>query len=156
MDFGIFDKAEELGLIIIETTSEGNGYPNNLKKAVIGFENFEDAENFVRENGGEIIQLSRKAGHQLWSRGGRVYEPFNMQKVYDNDPCCEMYFCGDEERFTENIKEQIAEVNDFALIQSLIEEKTEIWEQFCTLGEDEFILIKDGQFEDVVEGERMD
>lgn len=156
MNTDILDRAEELGYEIIETTSEGNGYPSNLKKAVVGFENFEDAENFVKENGGEIIELKLKAGQRLWSRGGRAFESFNMHNVYDNDPCYEMYFCGDEERFTDNIKEQIAELNDFALIQSFIEEKAEIWEQFSMLGEEEFILVKDGIFEDVIEKERMD
>ena len=62
MNTDILERAEGLGLTIVETTSEGNGYPSNLKRAVIGFENFDDAENFVKENGGEIIDLKRKAG----------------------------------------------------------------------------------------------
>ena len=155
MENTILDRAEELGLTIIETTSEGNGYPSNLKKAVTGFEDFEEAENFAKENGGEIIELKRKAGQQLWSRGSRAFEPFYMSKVYDDDPCYEMYFCGDEEKFTDNVKEKIAEMNDFALIQSFVEDSTEIWDEFCTLGENEFILVKDGQFEDVIEEEKM-
>jgi hypothetical protein len=152
----ILDRADELGLTIIETTSEGNGYPRNLKTAIVGFEDFEDAENFAQENGGEIIELKRKAGQQLWSRGSRAFEPFYMSTIYGNDPNCEIYFCGDEERFIDNVKEQIAELNDFALIQSYVEEKSEIWDEFCTLGENEFILVKDGKFEDVIEEERMD
>jgi hypothetical protein len=152
----ILDRADELGLTIIETTSEGNGYPRNLKTAIVGFEDFEDAENFAQENGGEIIELKRKAGQQLWSRGSRAFEPFYMSTIYDNDPNCEIYFCGDEERFTDNVKEQIAELNDFALIQSYVEEKSEIWDEFCTLGENEFILVKDGKLEGVIEEERMD
>lgn len=152
----ILDRAEELGLTIIETTDNGNGHPSNLKKAVIGFEDFEDAENFAKENGGEIIELKRKAGQQLWSRGSRAFEPFYMSKIYDNDPNCEMYFCGDEEKFTDDVKEKIAEMNDFALIQSFVEDSTEIWDEFCTLSENEFILVKDGKFEDVIEEERMD
>lgn len=156
MDSKILDRAEELGLIIIETIDNGNGYPSNIKKAIIGFDDFEDAENFAKENGGEIIELRRKVGQQLWSRGSRAFEPFYMSTIYDKEPNCKMYFCGDEERFTDNVKEQIAELNDFALIQSLIEEKSEIWDKFCTLGENEFILIKDGKFEDVIEEERID
>jgi hypothetical protein len=155
MENTILDRAEELGLTIIETTDNGNGYPSNLKKAVIGFEDFEDAEYFAKENGGEIIELKRKAGQQLWSRGSRAFEPFYMSKIYDKDPNCEMYFCGDEEKFTDNVKEKIAEMNDFALIQSFVEDSTEIWDEFCTLGENEFILVKDGKFEDVIEEEKM-
>lgn len=151
----IFDRAEELGLTIIETTSEGNGYPKNLKKAVVGFETLEEAEEFAKENGGEVIELVKKAGQQLWSRGSRAWEPFDMQKVYDDDPCCEMYFCGDEERFTDYVKEQISEMNDFALIKSFVDEKEKIWDEFGTLGEDEFILVRDGEFEEVVDCKRM-
>lgn len=151
----ILDRAEELGLTIIETTSEGNGYPRNLKKAIVGFESFEQAEEFAKENGGEVIELAKKAGQQLWGRRGRAWEPFDMRKVYDDDPCYELYFCGDEERFTEDIKEQIAEMNDFALIPSFVETKAEIWDEFCTLGEDEFILVKNGEFEEVIEQKKM-
>lgn len=155
METTIYDRAEELGYKIIETTSDGNGYPRNLKKVIIGFPDFVEAEYFTKSNGGEIIELKKKAGQQLWSIGGRMSEPFDMGKVYGDDPCYEMYFCGDEERFTDNVKEQIAEMNDFALIQSFVEDSTEIWDEFCTLGENEFILVKDGKFEDVIEEEKM-
>lgn len=155
MNIDILDRAEELGYAIVETTSDGNGYPRNLKKAIIGFADFARADEFAKENNGEIIELKRKEGWQLWSRGGRMYEAFDMRKVYDDDPCYEMYFCGDEENFTDNVKKQIAEINDFALIQSFIDEKTEIWEVFYTLGENEFILVKEGVFEDVIEEDKM-
>ena len=36
--------AESNNLEVIETTSQANGYPSNLKDAIIGFESFEDAE----------------------------------------------------------------------------------------------------------------
>ena len=156
MNTDILERAEELGYKIVETTSEGNGYPSNLKKAVIGFETFEDAEKFAEENGGEIIELRRKAGQELWSRYGRMFEAYDMKKVYADEPCYEMYFCGDEERFTDMVKEQISEMNDFALIKDYVEEKEEIWDEFCTLGENEFILVKDGKLEGVIEEERMD
>lgn len=156
INMNILERAEFLGYEIVETTSEVSGYPRNLKKVITGFQDFDEAESFAKDNGCEIIKLRRKAGQQLWSRGSRVFEPFYMSTIYDNDANYEMYFCGDEERFTDNVKEQIAEMNDFALIQSFIEEKTEIWDEFCTLGENEFILVKDGKLEGVIKEERMD
>lgn len=151
----IYERAECLGFKIVETTSEKNGYPKDLKKVVIGFLDFEEAKIFAKENGGEIIELQRKAGHQLWCRGGRSYEPFNMRRVYDNDPSYEMYFCGDEDRFTEDIKAKVAELNDFALIHKFVGQNLEVWEEFGVLGEDEFILLKEGEFECIESKYRM-
>lgn len=156
MNQNILDRAEELGLIIIETTSESSGYPRNLKRAIIGFPDFSEVESFVKENGGEIIELRRKAGQELWSRYGRVFEAYDMRKVYADDPNCEIYLCGDEEDFTNNVKSQIADLEDFDFIKSLVAEKAEIWDEFGTLGEDEFILIENGRLEGVIEQYRMD
>ena len=151
----ILDRAEELGLNIIETTSDGNGYPRDLKKAITGFESFEEAEEFASENGLQVIELRRKAGQGLWSRTSRMLKAYYMPNIYAGDPNYEVYFCGDEERFIDMVKEQISEMNDFALIKEYVEEKEEIWDEFSTLGEDEFVLVKDGQFEEVMEQYRM-
>ena len=40
--------ASENGLQIICTTSEGNGYPHDLKDAIIGFKTFDQATEFRR------------------------------------------------------------------------------------------------------------
>lgn len=143
METTIYDIAEEQGYEIVETTSEVNGYPRNLKKVIIGFLDFSEAEHFAKSNGGEIIELSRKAGQQLWSRGCRRYEPYDMRKVYENVPNCEMYFCGDEERFTELVKTRVAELDDFALIRKYIEDVDDAWSAISSLWEEQFVVVTD-------------
>lgn len=143
MNTKILERADELGLKIVETTSDGNGYPRNLKKAITGFVNFADAERFAEENGCVIIELKRKAGRQLWSRGNRRYEAFDMRKVYENVPNCEMYFCGDEDRLTEHIKSRIAELDDFSLIKQYVENSDNIWSAVSSLWDDEFVIVID-------------
>lgn len=156
MENTILDRAEELGYEIIETTSEGNGYPSNLKKAIIGFEDFEDAESFASKYGLRVEKFYRKAGWQLWVRGNNTaYKAYDMAEVYRDEPCHSLYFCGDEELFTDNVKEQIAELNDFELIQAVVVKKSKIWDEFCTLGEDEFILVYEDELDCVMERYRM-
>ena len=53
MNMDILERAESLGYEIVETTSDGSGYPRNLKKVIAGFLDFDEAESFVKENGGE-------------------------------------------------------------------------------------------------------
>lgn len=143
MNIDILDRAEELGYEIVETTSDGNGYPRNLKRAIIGFADFTRAEEFAKENNGEIIELKRKEGQQLWSRGSRMYEAFDMRKVYEDIPNCEMYFCGDEERFTELVKTIVAELDDFAVIRKYIEDMDDVWSAISSLWDDEFVVVMD-------------
>lgn len=157
MKTDIIDRAESLGLEIIETTKQGNGYPSNLRKAITGFEDFKAAEKFAEENGLRVEKFHKKAGWQLWVRSGDwTTESFYMPSVYDGDPNYQLYFCGDEENFTESVKEQIAELNDFALIQEFVEQKAQIWDEFGCLGEDEFILVKDGELDCVEDKYRME
>ena len=136
MNIDILDKAESLGLEIIETTPDANGYPSNLKKAVIGFEDMESAENFAKENGLRVEIFRRRAGWQLWCRTGIWPDkPFYMPQVYSDDPSCECFFCGDEERFVEDIKSTISELDDFDLIKGFIDMKSNIRDSFGVLGD---------------------
>lgn len=156
MNIDILDKAESLGLYIIETTPDANGYPKNLKKAIIGFEDMESAEKFAKENGLSVEIFKRRAGWQLWYRTGIWPDkPFNMPHVYSDDPSYECFFSGDEESFVEGVKAVISELDDFDLIKGFIEMKSNIWDEFGILGDDEFILVRDGKLDKVLDIHKM-
>ena len=63
-----------LELSTISTTSAYNGYPENVKPAIIGFDNFEEAEKFAKENKLDIIRVERANGSDLWTRRGTAYK----------------------------------------------------------------------------------
>lgn len=75
------DKAFE----IVETTSSLSGYPENLKWALTGFPSWDDAEDAAKALDGEIISLRRRDGQQLWTRDGRVFEPYTRTPVSDDE-----------------------------------------------------------------------
>ena len=64
----------ELELTIISTTSEASGYPANVKDAIIGFENFDEAEQFAKLHHLDIIRVERANGSDLWTRRGTAYK----------------------------------------------------------------------------------
>lgn len=79
------DLANKCGLYIVEVTQGMNGYPEGLYKAITGFDCFEYAECFAREVNGEVVLLSRREGHALFTNKGRVYEGIERAKFIDED-----------------------------------------------------------------------
>ena len=79
------DLAYEWGLNIVEVTQGVNGYPEGVYKAIIGFDYFENAEDFAEQIGGEVVLLSRRDGHALYTNRGRAYEGIEMAKFIDEN-----------------------------------------------------------------------
>lgn len=79
------DLAHEYGLNIVEVTEGKNGYPENVYKAIAGFDYFENAESFADEVNGEVVLLSRRDGHALYTNKGRAYEGIERAKFIDDD-----------------------------------------------------------------------
>ncbi len=73
------------GFEIIETTSSLSGYPENLRWALTGFAEWDEAEEAAKALDGEIISLRRRDGQQLWTRDGRVFEPYTRVPESDDE-----------------------------------------------------------------------
>lgn len=79
-----YENLEEMAyncdLRIISTTAGTNGYPHNVRTAVIGFESMEEAEQAVQDTEELlcICKYHRRDGWALWERMGSEFEPFNM------------------------------------------------------------------------------
>lgn len=70
--------ASENGLQVIDTTTGLNGYPQCLKKAIIGFDDFEQAEKLAEEYHLDIEIFTKRDGWQLWSRdNNHAYDAFD-------------------------------------------------------------------------------
>ena len=79
------DLAYEMSLNFVEITQGMNGYPKGLYKAIAGFDSFEDAEYFAEKTNGEVVLLSRRDGHALWTNNGRQYEPLERVDYIDEE-----------------------------------------------------------------------
>lgn len=88
----LFDIAATYALTVIETTSERNGYPSNLKNAIIGFDTFEDAKKIADENGLSIQFFKKKDGWNLWYRTNNIaYNPMENKAEDYGDNYKEYY-----------------------------------------------------------------
>lgn len=77
--------AYEWGLNLVEVTQGANGYPEGLYKAIVGFDYFENAEDFAEQICGEVVLLSRRDGHALYTNRGRAYEGIERAKFINGD-----------------------------------------------------------------------
>lgn len=81
--------ADDSGLQIVEVTEGMNGYPKNLHKAVIGFDNFQDAEKFAAETQRTVVEMCRRDGHQFWKSCGWTDKPLKPTAEWYGDD----YYC---------------------------------------------------------------
>lgn len=68
-------------LEIVETTSNGTGYPEDIQPALIGFESFEQMESIMTEHNLRSYALKKRDGWNLWYRQYQgVYEPYELDE----------------------------------------------------------------------------
>ena len=92
--------AEKENLSIISTTANGNGSPNNVMKAIIGFDTFEDAEYLAKSCNGTCYSFHKKNGWPLWVRKECVSGPFDVANNLDG----QTYNVDDEDELIEDLK----------------------------------------------------
>ncbi len=128
---------------LIETTSEPNGYPRNLRKAIIGFESYEQAEELAEKYGLEIEMFEKRDGWDLWARRDRIFNAFDMAFIYVEE-CYDFYKKISFEDFCkrEDVHGQLKECEDFDEMQARLESFKDLFEEIESLKEGE-ILIKD-------------
>ena len=65
----------------IDTTDQLNGYPSNTNCGIIGFSNFEAAENFAKKFGLTICQYHARDGWNFWYRQNlSVWKPLEGER----------------------------------------------------------------------------
>ena len=128
---------------LIETTSEPNGYPRNLRKAIIGFENFEQVEELAEKHNLSIELFERRDGWDLWARRGMIHKPFDMANIYVEEGY-DFYKNMSFEEFCEreDVHGQLKECADFDEMSAWLESYRDLFEEIESLKEGE-ILIKD-------------
>jgi hypothetical protein len=98
--------AQENGLDYVETTIGLNGYPKQIKGAIIGFNDFEQFNDLRRQYNLSSVYLTRRCGNHLWNRGNEEYilTPFDVDESIFGDGY-EIWYKGDAERYLEYVLE---------------------------------------------------
>jgi hypothetical protein len=157
MKNSLFEIAQDENLTCIETTTGSNGYPQHLKPAIIGFDNFEDAEKLAEEFGLEIQIFTKKDGQQLYSRtGNRAYEPLkNSCEDYGDNYSQFGYGITEEEFFNEEVKDVLNTFDNFEELQNFINDKKEIFKEIERAEEGQLVITQMGRYYETIQKESM-
>ena len=134
--------AQEWGLDEVTITQGRNGYPEGLYKALIGFDYFENAEDFAEQVGGEVVLLTKRDGHQFWEKRGRAYEGIERAKFIDEDRydvfSSELDF---EEWCVGEIEHRMNMGFDLFEFKDMIEQMCDTYEDIRTRWRDEIAIV---------------
>lgn len=140
-------------LKFVETTSGANGYPENLRGAIIGFETFDHAEKIAKKYNLEIKEFFKKNGHDLWGRTGyTAYEPLSYGENDFGDNAKGIAF-DDYENEADFLKEEVFpfidedSFNSFDELNDFLKLKEKIWEEIECMDESEIMIIVSDEFE---------
>lgn len=148
--------AYQNGLELIETTSERNGYPAHIKKAIIGFDTFEEAENIAKENNLSIEIFTKRDGWQLYYRtGDRTYEPFSNSASDYGENYNEFSIEDIDTFYEEEVKPFLEQFDDFDSVSSFIDMKKEILERLEMIDEDEIVITNEGRYYETIQKKSM-
>ena len=148
--------AEENGLEVITTTSARNGYPQSLKRAIIGFDTFEEADKLATENGLSIEVFSRHDGWTLWYRiGTHAFAPFERDGTEYGDEY-RQYSKEDLEGFYMNeVQPSVCAFDDFESLRCFLDIMEEIRDKIEDADDDEIILATSGGYYDTIKKTTM-
>lgn len=143
--------AEIENLQVIETTSAMNGYPQSLKKALIGFQSFEEAERIASEYGLSIEIFTKRDGWQLYYRtNNRAYSAIEISAEDFGDDY-RSFTASDYDDFYENeVQDMIGEFESFEDVESFLKSQKKIYEAIENLEDDEMVLTCQGKYYDTV------
>lgn len=149
--------ADEYGLDVIETVTSGNGYPENLQKALVGFETFEEAQNVAKQYGMMITTFTRRDGQQLYFRNGnQTYEPLRITaEDYGDD--FKAYSPKDAKSyFEEEVKPRLYEFKNISDLKDFIDEQSTIIDELEFSGDDELVIVYNNKYYETIDREMMD
>lgn len=140
------------------TTVEGgnNGYPRNMRGAIIGFDSWEQAEKFANEFGLSLVMLHKRDGWQMYERRTSVYEPLkNSAADYGDD--YSQYSSDDYADFFENdVQPFLSDFDNFDDLQDFLDKSKKVYEELSSIDENQLVITCQGEYYDTIAKESME
>lgn len=148
----IEDIAYECGYRLIGTTTNGNGYPESCKHAIIGFKCYEEAQKLAAQYNLKITSFFKREGWQLWVRS--KHESFSSLTITAEDygDNYAVYHHSDAEEFFENeVKARLDNFNDFDSLEKFIKDKRELLEAIEAIDDSQMVIAYCGQYYETID-----
>lgn len=137
-----YDLAEQLGLDIVSVTSSANGYPQNVQLALIGFDNFDQAEDVANANDLTIVSLYKRDGWNLWADQGAACGPIELGAEDYGDDYISFNSSWDEDDLADDLRGVIDGIEELDDIFTIVDFYKKIKEQLDDISEDEQVIAR--------------
>lgn len=135
--------ATEEGLEIIETTTEANGYPRSLQKAIIGFQSFSQAKELAEKYNLNIEEFRKKDGWDLWHRtGNTMWDTFTLTEDIFGDNYLIFEASQKDSLFQEWVYPLLGDIKDMDKAEEIMSKYRELYDEIDMLDEDEGVLVE--------------
>lgn len=137
---------------IVCIAREENGRKICDKDAVIGFDDFGEADEFADRHGGRLVVLYRKSRCDFWELNGMATQPFKISAEDFGEGFTAWSYDQRNEWFKEmkdSLKERL-DYMDADQIEEWYDSFNEIWEGFDNLYNGEMILLNNGVFDSII------
>ena len=148
--------AQQFNLELISTTDSSNGYPSNEIQAVIGFNNYEQAEELAEKNNLSVEVFTKRNGNDFWFRtGNKAYEAFERESAdYGED--CTTYTKEDVEKYYANeIEGMLSDFEDLDELSAFVDSHKAIYAALKNLKDGELLIVCNGEVCDTVQQTTM-
>lgn len=151
------DIASDNDLRFVETTTAMNGYPQNVKGAIIGFKDFEQAEALSKETGLRLEIITKHAGWQLWYRNGNwVSGPLEITEDDFGDNFRFITSDDEKEFYANEVKPFLNDFDNLEDLMKFLEDKQKIAEELGSIGDDYVVVTECGMYYDTINTRPMD
>ena len=152
MKESIYRIGELHNLRLIETTTGRNGYPRECKHALIGFDNFEEAERVAELYNLRITTFFKRDGWQLWERNSNTtYEPMRITSEDYGDNY--RHFQGEDVQgfYANEVKPFLSVFEDFYELENFLDNERDIIEHIERAGDDQLVITYCGDYYDTID-----
>lgn len=137
-----YDLAEQLGLDIVSVTESSNGYPKNVRLALIGFDNFDQAEDVANANDLTIVSLYKRDGWNIWAEQGAAWGPIKLGAEDYGEDYMSFDSSWDEDDLADDLRRAIDGIEDLDGIFTIVDFYKKIKEELDDISEDEQVISR--------------
>ena len=135
-----YDLAEQHGLDIVSVTESSNGYPKNVRLALIGFDNFDQAEDVANANDLTIVSLYKRDGWNIWAEQGAAWGPIKLGAEDYGEDYMSFDSSWDEDDLADDLRRAIDGIEDLDGIFAIVDFYKKIKEELDDISEDEQVI----------------
>lgn len=149
--------AYENGLQYITTTTAANGYPKNLRGAIIGFGTFDEAKALADKHNLRVTTFYKKAGWQFYERNSSTtWHPLHITASDYGDDYSQLETSDSRDFFENEVKPFLDDMDSFDDLKTFIGHKEKLFEKLDEIDDGQIVITYCGDYYETINRELME